>query len=130
MGRLSKAVLLSLLLILAGVPGTASQLCAQTMTSRAHACCMRHAQMTASHCGAASMQLGNRSCCKVAPIESTPARELSLTGGANDGAYGLHATSGLAGMLATPVLVSGRGSPRRTKLQHLPVHALLCTFLV
>lgn len=76
------------------------------------------------------MQLGNRSCCKVAPIESTPARELSLTGGANDGAHGLHATSDLAGVLPAPVLLSGRGSPRRMKLQHPPVHALLCTFLV
>jgi hypothetical protein len=76
------------------------------------------------------MQTGIPSCCKVAPIESTPAQELSLTGGANDSAYGLHATSDLAGALPAPVLLSGRGSPRRMKLQHLPVHALLCTFLV
>src|ERR1019366_9965178 len=50
MGRLSKVVLLSLLLVLSGVPGTASLLCAQPMKSHAHACCMAHHQIAGSHC--------------------------------------------------------------------------------
>jgi hypothetical protein len=131
MGRLSKVVLLSLLLILAGVQGTASLLCAQPMISHAHACCMSHELVNPSHCGAASAAvLESPACCKVAPIESAPFQPLVLPGVSQDSAYGLHAISDIAGMLPAPTLFSGRGSPRLAKLQHSPVHALLCTFLV
>jgi len=131
MGRLSKVVLFSLLLILAGVQGTASPLCAQPMQSRAHACCRSHQHVNASHCGATSAAVSaTPACCKVAPIESTPFQPLVLPGGSQDSAYGLHAISDIAGVLPAPFLFSGRGSSRLAKLQHSPVHALLCTFLV
>jgi hypothetical protein len=71
-----------------------------------------------------------RSCCKIAPIESTPIQPILLSGVSNDNANGLQATSDIADALPAPVLLSRRGSPRLTKLQHSPVHALLCTFLV
>jgi hypothetical protein len=131
MGRLSKVVLLSLLLILSGVPSTASLLCAQPMKSHAHACCMAHEHVNAAHCGASSAVVsGTPSCCKVAPIDSTPVQPLLLSGVSQDSTYGLHAISDIARMLPVPILLSGRGSPRSAKLQHSPVHALLCTFLV
>ena len=130
MGRLSKVVLLSLLLILSGVPGAASLLCAQPIKSHAHACCRGHERAAASHCGAASVQSGNPSCCQVAPINSTPVQNLLLSGNSNDGAQVFRALSGMAGDIPASILFSGRGSPRLAKLQHSPVHALLCTFLV
>jgi hypothetical protein len=131
MGRLSKVVVLSLLLILAGVPGAAPLLCAQPMNSHAHACCRSHEQVNASHCGAPSAAMSaSPLCCKVAPIDSTPVQPLLLPGVSQDSAYGLHAISDVAWVLPAPILLSGRGSPRLAKLQHPPVHALLCTFLV
>lgn len=130
MGRLSKVVLLSLLLILAGVPGTASLLCVQPMKSHAHACCMGHEQVNASHSAEASVLSGSHFCCKMAPIDSGPAQNLLVSSSSNDGAVVLHAISDIVGDLPALILVSGRGSPRLAKLQHSPVHALLCTFLV
>jgi hypothetical protein len=130
MGRLSKVVLLSLLLILSGVPGAASLLCAQPMKSHAHACCMAHRQIAGSHCAPSSVQSRNPSCCKVAPINSTPVQNLVLSGGSSDGAVVMRALSGMTGDVPAPILLLGRGSPRLAKLQHSPVHALLCTFLV
>jgi hypothetical protein len=130
MGRLSKVVLLSLLLILSGVPGIASLLCAQPMKSHAHACCMAHEQTAGSHCAASSVQSGNPSCCKVVPINSTPVQNLVLSGGSSDSAVVFQALSGMAGDVSAPILLSGRGSPQSEKLRHSPVHALLCTFQV
>lgn len=131
MGRLSKVVLLAVLLIIAGFPGATSLFCAQRSGSHGHACCMAHEQANASHCAAFSLALsGTASCCKVAPIESTPIQPILLSGVSNDSANGLHATSDIAGALPAPALLWRRGSPLLTKLQHSPVHALLCTFLV
>jgi hypothetical protein len=130
MGRLSKVVMLSLLLILSGVPSSASLLCAQSLKSHACACCMGHEQVAASHCGAASVQSGNPCSCKVAPINSTPVQNLLLSGGPNDGAVILRPISDIAGELPASILFSGCGSPQSEKLQHPPVYALLCTFLV
>jgi hypothetical protein len=130
MGRLSKVVLLSLLLILSGVPGAASLLCAQPMKSHAHACCMAHQQIAGSHCAPSSVQSGNPSCCKVAPINSTPVQNLVLSGSSSDGAVVFQALSGMAGDVPAPILLLGRSEPQSAKLQHSPVHALLCTFLV
>jgi hypothetical protein len=131
MGRLSKVVLLSLLLILSGVPGATSLLCAQPMKSHAHACCRGHERVNALHCGASSAAVsGTPSCCKVAPVDSTPVQPLLLSGVSQDSTYGLHAISDIAEVFPVSILLSGRGSPRSAKLQHSPVHALLCTFLV
>lgn len=131
MGRLSKVVLLAVLLIIAGFPGATSLLCAQPSGPQGHACCMAHEQANASHCAAPSSALsGTPSCCKIAPIESTPIQPILLSGLSQDSAYGLQATTVIAGALPAPALLLRRGSPHLTKLQHSPVHALLCTFLV
>jgi hypothetical protein len=131
MGRLSKVVLLAVLLIIAGFPGAASLLCAQPSGPHGHACCMAHEQANASHCAASSLAVsGTPSCCKMAPIESTPIQPILLSGVSHDSAYGLQATSEIAGALPAPALLLRRGFPLLTKLQHSPVHALLCTFLV
>lgn len=130
MGRLSKVVLLSLLLILSGVPGAASLLCAQPMKSHAHACCMAHQQVAGSQCGMASMQSGNPCTCKVEPIHLTPLQNLPLSSGSSHSAVVFGPIRGIAGELPALIHFSGRGSPRSEKLRHSSVHALLCTFLV
>ena len=131
MGRLSKVVLLAVLLIIAGYPGAASLFCAQPPGSHGHACCIAHEQANAPHCAASSLAVpGTPSCCKIAPIESTPIQPILLSGVSHDSAYGLHATSDIAGALLAPALLLHRGSPLLMKLQHSPVHTLLCTFLV
>ena len=131
MGRLSKVVLLAVLLIIAGFPGAMSLFCAQPSGSHGHACCMAHEQANASHCAGPSLAVsGAPSCCKIAPIESMPIQPILLSGVSHDSAYGLQATSHIAGALPAPALLLRRGSPLLTKLQHPPVHALLCTFLV
>jgi hypothetical protein len=131
MGRLSKFVLLAVLLIIAGFPGATPLFCAQPSGSHGHACCMAHEQAKASLCAASSLAVsGTTSCCKIAPIESTPIQPILLSGLSQDRVYGLNVTSDIAGTLSAPVQRLGRGSPLSTKLQHSPVHALLCTFLV
>jgi hypothetical protein len=131
MGRLSKVVLLAILLSIAGFPGATSLFCAHATGSHGHACCMEHEQANSLRRGASSAALlGTSSCCKVEPIESTPIQPILLSGVSHDSAYGLHATSDVAGALPAPTLLLRRGSPLLTKLQHPPVHALLCTFLV
>jgi hypothetical protein len=130
MGRLSKVVLLSLLLILSGVPGAASLLCAQPMKSHVHACCMAQKQVAESPCGMASMLSKTPCSCKVEPINSTPLQNLPLSSGSSQSAIVLLPISGIAGELPALVHLSGRGSLRSEKLQHSSVHALLCTFLV
>jgi hypothetical protein len=130
MKALIKAALLSLLLIMAGVPGIARQLCAESSGSHAHACCAAHEQVTGSQGGATSMQSTNPSCCKVAPVNSTPLQNLLSSSVSNDGVVASSAVSDLAGEIPALILLSGRGSPGMAKLQHSPVHALLCTFLV
>ena len=131
MGRLSKVVLLAVLLIIAGFPGATSLFCAQPSGSHGHACCMAHEQANASHCAASSLAVsGTPSCCKIAPIDSTSIQPILLSGVSQDSASGLQATSDIAGALPAPALLLRRGSPLSTKLQHSPVHALLCTFLV
>jgi hypothetical protein len=127
MGLLSKVVLLSLLLIIAGVPGITPHLCSQPLASHSHGCCASH-QRSAS-CMTATTQSVNPSCCKVAPIESMLAKDLSLSG-PSDAVHGLQATIDIAGMLPAPVLLSGRGSSRSAKSLRSPVHALLCSFLI
>ena len=130
MGRLYKVVPLLLLLILAGVPGIASPLCAQTVKSHAHACCMGQEQVAESHCGMASMQSGNPCNCKVAPIDSAPGPSTPLSSGANDGTVTFRVVSDIAGNPLASIYLSGSNSPQSGKLQHSPLHALLCTFLV
>lgn len=76
------------------------------------------------------MQSTNPSCCKVAPVNSTPLQNLLSSSVSNDGVVASSAVSDLAGEIPALILLSGRGSPGMAKLQHSPVHALLCTFLV
>ena len=130
MGRLSKVVTLSLLLILAGVPSSASCLCAQPQASGLHACCAEQQQVSSAGCGMASNLPVSAACCKVAPIEFTPVVSASIAGSSLDGAIGLHATNALAVVLPVRILLTDRGSPRLVKLQDSHVHALLCTFLI
>ena len=130
MGRFSKVVLLSLLLILAGVPSSAPCLCAQPQASHVHACCAEHQQASGARCGMASTLSVNPTCCKVAPIEFTPVLPTLMPGSSLDGAIGLNAISDLAVVLPAPILLTGPGSPRLVKLKNSHVHALLCTFLV
>jgi hypothetical protein len=130
MGRLSKVVLLSLLLILAGVPGTASPLCAQSANSHVHACCMGQEPVAESHCGMASMQSENPCNCKVAPTESAPVPNTPLSSGANDGTVAFRVVSDIAGNPLASIIFTDSNSPHMGKLQNSPLHALLCTFLV
>jgi hypothetical protein len=130
MGRASKIMLLSLLLILAGIPSDASLLCARPMRQQAHACCMEQEQVAESHCGMVSIQSGNPCSCKVEPINATLAQNLSLSSGSSNSARVLRPINGFAGELPASILFLGRGSPRSEKLQHSAVRALLCTFLV
>jgi len=131
MGRLSKVVLLAVLLTFAGYPGATSLFCAKHSGSPGHACCMANEQINASHFAASSLAVsGTASCCKLAPIESTPVQPIQLSGASHDSANVLQATSDIAGVLPASALLLRRGSPPLTKLQHSPVHAFLCTFLV
>jgi hypothetical protein len=131
MKALNKAAVLSLLLIMAGVPGIARQLCAESSGWHGHACCMAHEQGNAAHCTAFSLAVsGSAGCCKLAPIESTAAQPILFSAFSNDRAYGQHATSDIAVALAAPALPLRQGIPLLMKLQHSPVQALLCTFLV
>ena len=130
MGRFSKVVMLSVLLILSGAPSDASLLCAQPVKPHAHACCMKAEMAMASHCGAATATIsGISSCCKVSPIESSPIAPLQLIGNSQSGAVGLLAVSGIAGELPARI-ITRQFSPRRVTPRQLPLHALLCTFLV
>src|ERR1039457_1651506 len=109
MGRLSKVVLLAVLLIIAGFPGATSLFCAQPSRSHAHTCCMAHKQASSLHCVASSLAVsGTPSCCKVAPIESTPIQPILLSNVSHDSAYGLQATSDIAGALPVPALLLRR----------------------
>jgi hypothetical protein len=129
MGRLSKAVLLALLLIFAGVPDIAPHLCAQPMASHAHSCCAPQ-QASATDCVKAATLSATPSCCKVVPIESVPIQPIGLPGAWQQGALGLCTTSAIFQLISPAMVFSGRGSPQSAKLLHPPVHALLCTFLV
>jgi len=130
MGRFSKVVLLSLLLILSGAPGDASLLCAQPVKPRAHACCMKAEMARSSHCGADLATIsGTSSCCKVAPTESSPITPPQLIGNSRNGAIGLLAVKDIAGALPARI-ISLRVSPQRVAARQLSLHALLCTFLV
>src|ERR1035437_848297 len=130
MGRISKVVLLALLLIFSGVPGIAPLLCAQPLASHAHSCCAAHKRTSSANFGSAATLSDNPPCCNVAPARSMPIQPLLLLTGSHDGEYGLQAASDLAVALPAPILLSGRGSPRSAKLLHSPVQAVLCTFLV
>jgi hypothetical protein len=130
MGRLSKVVVLALLLIFAGVQDLTPHLCAQPLACHAHPCCAAHQQASGMGCGTDSTVSGNPSCCKVSPVESVPALPILNPGNSQQGAYILRATSDVSGLLSAPILLPDRGFPRSVKLQNSPVHALLCTFLV
>lgn len=130
MGRLSKVVLLALLLVIAGVPSTAACLCAQPLGSGAPACCAAHPQGSTARCGMTSTLSGNLSCCKVAPVELTPALPTTIPVSSHDGAYQLHAIRGEVLPIPVSLLSSDTGSPHLAKKLHSPVQALLCTFLV
>jgi hypothetical protein len=130
MGRLSKAAFLVLLLLMAGVPGFASHLCAMPSGSHIHACCMGHNHQTASLCETTATLSGDSSCCKVVPLGSVTVPSISPSVSSHDGAYGPQATNGVALDLPLPTIRTSRGSPHLVKLRHPPVHALLCTFLV
>src|ERR1035438_2842256 len=108
MGRLSKAVLLTLLLVLSGVPGAALHLCAQGIGSHAHACCMAHKQVSASSSGRLATQVENTSCCKVAPLQSTPIQLISPSSALQYTAHAFQATSD--GVFVLPVPTSGTAS--------------------
>jgi len=79
---------------------------------------------------ASSAQTQDLSCCKIAPTDTAPTQNPLLSGGAGSSTPAIRATNDLARDLPSAVLLIGRGSPRSAKLQHSPVHALLCTFLV
>jgi hypothetical protein len=129
MGRICKVVLLSLLLILAGVPRSASCFCAQPQASQGHICCKAHQMPLAAHCGMTPAQSVNASCCNIAPITATPALTTRNPGRALDGAIGPIASNEIASDQA-PILLSGRGSARLVKLQHSRIRTLLCSFLL
>jgi hypothetical protein len=120
MGRLSKVVLLAVLLIIAGFPGTTSLFCAQPSGSHGHVCCMAHEQVNAAHCTAYSLAVsGTASCCKIAPIESMPVQPLPLSGVSKAGAYGLHATK----QVEISAIASIRDKRFRTEGKiHRPAH--------
>src|ERR1035437_4096322 len=105
MGRLSKIVVLALLLMFAGVQEITPRLCAEPLASHVHRCCAAHQQASAMHCGTAPALSGIPSCCKVSPIESMPALPILNSGGAHDRAYVLSASSEIAGVLRAPILL-------------------------
>jgi hypothetical protein len=128
MAALSKAVLLSLLLILVGVQGNVSQLCAERSGSHAHACCKAHEQVSAANREAPS--LGSPTCCKVAPEEPVAPQAIVLSTGSHHGSYQLDVNRVETLRVQVPTSGKDSGSPRLKKLLHSPVHAVLCTFLV
>jgi hypothetical protein len=130
MGRFFKVVLLTLLLIRAGVPGTASPLCAQSTKAPAHACCMGHDQAAASECGSASMQSDNLCNCESSQTDSAPLQNMPTSSSSYDSTFVLKEVFDIAGNFNTPLLASTNDSQQLEKLQHSPLHALLCTFLV
>src|SRR6266700_171158 len=130
MAALSKAVLLSLLLILAGVQGNVSRLCAEFSGSHAHTCCIAHEHVSAATSGAPTTSLGSPSCCKVAPDQPGPIQAILLSTGSHHGSYQLDVNRVEVLPIQVPALGKDAGSPRLTKLLHSPVHAVLCTFLV
>jgi len=131
MGRLSKVALLAVLLTFAGYPGATSLFCAQPSGLHGHACCVANEQSKASHRATSSLAVsGAASCCKVAPIESTPIQPIQLSGASHDRVNVLQAAPDIAGTLPASALLLRRGSSPLTKLRHSPVHAFLCTFLV
>ena len=131
MGRLSKSVYLVALLLLAGVPGYASRLCAMPSSSHAHDCCMGHDQQGASLSETTNTaSLDSSCCCKVVPLGSVTIPTLSPSVRSYEGTHGTQATNAVALDLPLPTIRSNRGSPHSVKLRHPPVHAFLCTFLV
>jgi hypothetical protein len=131
MGRLSKSAFLLVLLLLAGVPGYASCLCAMPSSSHAHDCCLGHDQQAASLSGTTNTaSLDSSCCCKVVPLGSLTTTSLSPSVRSYEGTHGTQATNAVALYLPLPTIRSNSGSPHSVKLRHSPVHALLCTFLV
>jgi hypothetical protein len=129
MTALSKAVLLSFLLILVGVQGNMSQLCAESSGSHTPACCMTYEQVSAST-EAPTTSLASPSCCKIASDQPGPIQAILLSTGSHHGSYQLDANRVETLPIQVPVLGKDAGSPRLAKLMHSPVHAVLCTFLV
>jgi hypothetical protein len=119
-----------MLLLLAGIPGYASHLCAQPAFSHAHACCMGHDAQTGSLSGTSGTASLDSSCCRVVPPGSVTVQSLSPSVRPHDGTYGIQAANAAVLDLPLPIARSNRGSPRLMDLRHPPVHALLCTFLV
>jgi hypothetical protein len=130
MGRFSKVVLLSLLLVLAGVPGIASPMCAQAATPHVCTCCMAQGHTADSMRGSASAQSSNPCRCKVAPTDSAPVQNLSLSSASSDSTIVLQEVNDVAGTLPASILSSDKDISQLGKLQHSPLHAFLCTFLV
>jgi hypothetical protein len=130
MAALSKAVLLSLLLVFAGVQGNVSQLCAERSGSHAHACCKAHEQVSTANREAPATSLGSLSCCKVAPDEPVAPQAIVLSTGSHHGSYQLDVNRVETLRVQLPTSGKDSGSPRLKKLLHSPVHAVLCTFLV
>lgn len=130
MGRFSKVALLTLLLLVAGVPGTASLLCAQSAKAPAHTCCMEHEQAAGSECGSAAMQSDNLCNCQVSSTGSAPFQNFPTSSPSYDSTFVLKQVNDIAGNFSTSRVASTSDSQQSEKLQHSPLHALLCTFLV
>jgi hypothetical protein len=131
MGRLSKSAFLVILLLLSGVSGSATHLCAMSSGSDAHACCMEHQTQTAGFCGMTQPPAADANCCQVVPSGSATIPSVLPSGGIHDDTYGTQILSD--GTLRQPLPIlqqSNRGAPDLARLRHLPVQALLCTFLV
>ncbi len=130
MGRLSKSVFLVILLLLSGISGSATHLCAMSSGSHAHSCCMGHATQDASLYGMAHTQSADATCCTNVPSGSMTVPTVLPTGGIHDEMYG---TQVLISATMDQHVATGRlnrGAPHLAELRHSPIHALLCTFLV
>jgi len=64
------------------------------------------------------------------PFGSATIPSISPSVSSHDETHGSLAVSDVAVDLSMPAIRTNRGLPHRVKLRHMPVHALLCTFLV
>jgi hypothetical protein len=69
-------------------------------------------------------------CCQVVPFGSATIPSVLPGGGIHDDTYGTQILPDTTLHQPLPIMQSNRGAPDLAKLRHLPVHALLCTFLV
>jgi hypothetical protein len=92
---------------------------------------MEHQTQTAGSCGMTQTGAADANCCQVVPSGPVMIPSVMPSGGTHDDTYGTQILPDATQPQPLPSLQqSNRGAPDLAKLRHLPVQALLCTFLV